>query len=566
MFIFLLFLLLNPLNCFEILSINGTKANEAAIVLTFVNDQILQIKGNDLQKGYRISLQDSDCGNDLPMNLYHKPLKIKNINENNTIGWIRLSWNHTEYIGVYRVCGSIDKEGNNFPITTDLYVAVRSMYEYCHTFGATARAIRDCIKTSAAKVEPRREVDLNYKQFKDPKFETLRDYELSSLSKKMDKKQEKFYKNFVYPKDSINQYDYGMVKLPSGIFMMGSDVINARTDPISGMSSPGEGEYPLRPAKVKSFYMDRTDVTNGQFREFVRKTGYKTDAEEFGWSFVFESLLETNISRYTEYTVKDNPWWHQVKYAYWRQPYGPKSSNKYHLDHPVVHVSWRDANAYCAWRGKRLPTEAEWEFASRGGLEQTIFPWGNEHPDQKPWLGHTEKRKQRCNLFQGQFPFNNTVDDGYFATSPALSFEPNNYGLYNMVGNVWDWVQDEYSIYHDTRPYKLVGDYKSEIAEFDSSRKSVSKRVSKGGSFICFYLCSRNSARQGIDSDSSASNLGFRCAKDLDQNEVEPDYEIHYGKYVTKEALNAGVKIEFSGRTEGDAEKELPPNPDIFHA
>lgn len=212
-----------------------------------------------------------------------------------------------------------------------------------------------------------------------------------------------------------------------------------------------------------------------------------------------------------------------------------------------------------------MPTEAEWEFASRGGLEQNIFPWGNEHPDQKPWSGNLEKREQRCNLFQGQFPFNNTVDDGYFATSPALSFKPNNYGLYNMVGNVWNWVQDEYEVYHDRRPYKVVGNYKPEISPFDLERKTVSKRVSKGGSFICFYLCARNSARQGIDSDSSASNLGFRCAKDLSPQEEEPDYEIHYGQFITKEAIKSGATVDFSGKTEHDAEKELPPAPDIYY-
>lgn len=336
--LFFLFSLYNTVNCFEIKSINGSIAGQAAIILSYTADQILEVKGSDLDESYRISLQDKDCGENMETDLYHIPIPVRKVNKDHTSAWLRLSWNHTEYVGVYKVCGTTEKEGNNFPLFWGIYVAVRSMYEYCHKFGANAHAIRDCVKNSGSSVSPKKEVDLTYTNFHNPKYETLYDFEQSSEYHQLEEKQKQFYSKYHYSNDSINEYDYGMVKLPSGIFMMGSDLINARTDPVSGMSSPGEGEYPLRPAKVKSFYMDKTEVTNGQFREFVRKTGYKTDAEEFGWSFVFESLLETNISRYTEYTVTDNPWWHQIKYAYWRQPYGPKTQNKYHLDHPVVHV------------------------------------------------------------------------------------------------------------------------------------------------------------------------------------------------------------------------------------
>lgn len=304
----------------------------------------MNVYGSGISEKYRVSLQDDQCGKNVPLDKYHEPFYFENVTNDGSYGRLNLPFNHSTYLGIFKLCVSFQLQGSDFSYDTKIYIGIRSLYQLCHRFGATARAIRDCIKTIGDKLEPRQEVELIPSNFQDPIFSNLYEYEHSEKFQSVLQRQEEINKQYKYSPDSINQWDYGMNLLPGGVFMMGSDVLNARTDPVSGMSSPGEGEYPIRPATIKPFFMDRTDVTNGQFREFVRKTGYKTDTEYFGWSFVFETMLDREVARESEYIVKGNPWWHQIVGSYWRLPYGPKSKVPYHLDHPVVHVSYRGKN------------------------------------------------------------------------------------------------------------------------------------------------------------------------------------------------------------------------------
>ena len=183
-------------------------------------------------------------------------------------------------------------------------------------------------------------------------------------------------------------------------------------------------------------------MSNERFARFVLATGHVTEAERFGWSFVFAGLLPADFL--PTRGVEAAPWWRQVFGAQWRRPEGPHSSLEGRLDHPVVHVSWNDALAYCAWAGKRLPTEAEWERAARGGLEGKRFPWGDEE---------TPGGMHRCNVWQGTFPDRNTADDGFVGTAPVTAFAPNGFGLYNTVGNAWEWCADWFDpTYHASGP------------------------------------------------------------------------------------------------------------------
>ncbi|XP_027522625.1 inactive C-alpha-formylglycine-generating enzyme 2 isoform X2 [Corapipo altera] len=200
--------------------------------------------------------------------------------------------------------------------------------------------------------------------------------------------------------------DEGMVQLPGGTFQMGSSSLERR----------GE-EGPVREVTVKPFAVDKHPVTNRDFREFVREKKYKTEAEAFGWSFVFEDFVSEELKKKVTQKLESAPWWLPIEKAFWRQPSGPGSSIKDRLDYPVLHVSWNDAQAFCAWKGKRLPTEEEWEFAARGGLEQRLYPWGNKF------------QPNRTNLWQGDFPRVDTAEDGYHGVSPVTAFPPqNSYG------------------------------------------------------------------------------------------------------------------------------------------
>ncbi|XP_058844856.1 formylglycine-generating enzyme isoform X2 [Acipenser ruthenus] len=222
-----------------------------------------------------------------------------------------------------------------------------------------------------------------------------------------------------------------MVLIPRGVFLMGTD------EP----AIPQDGEGPARRVHIQQFYMDMYEVSNLEFEHFVNATGHVTEAEKFGDSFVFEGLLSEKVKNKITQAVAAAPWWMPVKEANWRQPEGPDSSLADRLEHPVLHVSWNDAVAYCAWAKKRLPTEAEWEYACRGGLENRLFPWGNKL---------LPKDQHYANIWQGDFPAHNTGEDGYTETSPVTAFPPNGYGLYNMVGNAWEWTADWWSVHHST--------------------------------------------------------------------------------------------------------------------
>lgn len=283
----------------------------------------------------------------------------------------------------------------------------------------------------------------------------------------------------------------GMIPIEGGAFKMG-------TDSKEGFAADGEG--PVREVRVNSFYVDRTTVTNAQFSKFVKETGYKTEAERLGWSFVFHHFLPDNILKKDPPFPPDTPWWRGIKGARWDRPEGRGSHIRQRMDHPVVHVSWNDGLAYCTWAGKRLPTEAEWEYAARGGLEQKLYPWGDELvPD----------GEHRCNIWQGAFPDHNSEEDGFTGTAPAQSFKPNGYGLYNVSGNVWEWCLDWFGAYY---PLLMISDNPAGPATGEA-------KVIRGGSYLCHRsYCNRYrvAARTANTPDSSTGNMGFRCVKDAD--------------------------------------------------
>ena len=215
-----------------------------------------------------------------------------------------------------------------------------------------------------------------------------------------------------------------LVELTGGEFWMGAS---------DGDGDPFDGEGPLHTVQLRPFSIAPTSVTNTEFAAFCDATGYVTLAESDGWSFVFAGLLPDD---FPTRGVAAAPWWRQVEGADWRHPAGPHTTFTDLADHPVAHVTWDDAVAYCRWSGTRLPTEAEWEFAARGGLDRKRFPWGDEL---EPGGEH------RMNVFQGQFPGLDTAADGYAGTAPVRSFRPNGYGLYETSGNVWEWCADWFS-------------------------------------------------------------------------------------------------------------------------
>ncbi|KAH3766258.1 sulfatase-modifying factor 1 [Pelomyxa schiedti] len=370
-----------------------------------------------------------------------------------------------------------------------------------------------------------------------------------------------------------------LVMLPGGVFIMGT---NDTTN--QALFDDADGESPARFVNVNPFKISKYAITNAEFARFVLKTGYVTDAEKYGWAFVFEPLLSEQMSQTCTEAAYFAPWWVKVEGADWKHPHGPDSSVKGLSDHPVVQMSWNDANQFCSWYtpGGRLPTEAEWEYASRGGVDGNMFPWGNEM---------TPEGKHRMNIWQSSIPSDylpkknlyingeyylvadqdqgmqiyltppteglyltasehsaedinqlqtvsdtqpeyikvvlegdqkvmasiktthafyssgNSLDDGYIGTCPVEEYGPqNDFGMHNMVGNVWEWVADWWTTHHQvTFPY----------LENPAGPESGDKKVLKGGSFICNWLTCprmRPSGRKGLPPDSGSDTLGFRCA------------------------------------------------------
>lgn len=301
----------------------------------------------------------------------------------------------------------------------------------------------------------------------------------------------------------------GMVYIPAGEFEMGAADQAGRAD-----------EYPRHKVKLSGFWIDITEVTNASFSKFVKETGYITTAERKpDWEemkkqlppgtpkppdsvFVAASLV-FSAPKYVNNLNDASQWWTWKKGADWKHPQGLNSNIKGKENYPVVHVSWDDAMAYCKWAGKRLPTEAEWEYASRGKLADALYPWGNEE---------IEKGKPKANTWQGNFPIKNTNWDGYNGLAAVKQFKPNGYGLYDMAGNVWEWCSDWYRPdYYEHAP---SNNPQGPSDSYDPMEPSTPKKVVRGGSFMCnASYCSgyRVTSRMKTSTDTSLEHTGFRC-------------------------------------------------------
>jgi formylglycine-generating enzyme required for sulfatase activity len=314
----------------------------------------------------------------------------------------------------------------------------------------------------------------------------------------------------------MNRPPEGMVWIPGGEFTMGTNDRMGHID-----------EKPAHRVRVDGFWMDETDVTNAQFQAFVDATGYVTTAEKpIDPDEILkqsppgtpkpspEKLVPSSIVfQMTREPVKNfqdvRQWLKLTPGANWRHPEGPGSDIEGKEDHPVVHVSWHDAVAYAKWAGKRLPTEAEWEFAARGGLDGKTYVWGDDaYSADNP----------RCNCWQGEFPWQNTKKDGYVRTSPVKAFPPNGYGLYDMAGNVWQWCSDWYSrdLYRGRAGQGVIVNPTGPESSRDPGQPYAQLRCQKGGSFLCspeFCWRFRPSARHGCSPESGLSHAGFRCVK-----------------------------------------------------
>jgi sulfatase modifying factor 1 len=299
-----------------------------------------------------------------------------------------------------------------------------------------------------------------------------------------------------------------MVRLPGGTFLMGSD-------------HHYQEEAPAHRVTVGPFWIDRMPVTNREFRRFVQATGYVTVAEVApdpkDYPGALSHMLKPGSMVFAPPGHPVDPrdwsqWWRFAFDANWRRPYGPGRSIPEFGDHPVVHVAYRDAEAYAAWAGKQLPTEAEWEYAARGGFEGAEFAWGDEL---------TPGGRHMANIWQGLFPHENLAADGYPRTSPVMAFPPNGYGLFDMIGNVWEWTADWFAAGHAAEPPKACciptnprgGEMAGSYDECDAPAR-IPRKVVKGGSHLCapnYCRRYRPAARHAQPIDSGTSHIGFRC-------------------------------------------------------
>lgn len=321
--------------------------------------------------------------------------------------------------------------------------------------------------------------------------------------------------------DSLNEDDrqikvslVGMAFIPAGNFVMGAADEEGRAD-----------EYPAHEVSMHGFWIDQTEVTNAQFAAFVKATGYVTEAERKpdweelkkqlppGTPKPADELLQPASLTFKKPAGRVNindasQWWRWTEGANWRHPQGPEDDIAGKDNHPVTQVSWTDAAAYAKWAGKRLPTEAEWEYAARGGLKGKSYPWGDEEPG---------KGKAKANTWQGEFPYNDLKADGFASVAPVKSFAANGYGLYDMSGNVWEWTADWYK----ADGYKTLkgrqSNPKGPAESFDPEEPTVPKKVIRGGSFMCHSsYCKgyRVSSRMKSSIDTGLENTGFRCVAD----------------------------------------------------
>jgi len=284
---------------------------------------------------------------------------------------------------------------------------------------------------------------------------------------------------------SLLEHDF--VTLGGGLFRMGSDAVDC---------IPGNGEGPARDVWLSPFGLAAATVTNAQFGAFVRATHHVTDAERVGSSFVFWLQLPEPLRQQAQPVSRRIPWWIEVLDACWQRPEGLGSHIAERPDHPVVHVSWHDAQAYCRWAACRLPSEAEWEFAARGGMAGTRYSWGDASPFAP---------SPRCNIWRGGFP-DAPAPDWPVGTVVALAFDPNPFGLHNMLGNVWEWCEDWFD-----PAYHGITSSADPLQQKTSGQRSL-----RGGSFLCHdSYCNRYrvSARTGNTALTTASNIGFRVAR-----------------------------------------------------
>lgn len=300
--------------------------------------------------------------------------------------------------------------------------------------------------------------------------------------------------------DGNGSHPIEQAKIPAGTFAMGDAFAEGYA---------ADGEAPVHDVTVSSFSIDVTTVTNAAFAAFVRETGYRTESETFGYSAVFHHQFRGDEGDELGH-VAEAPWWLGIAGADWRHPGGRHTNIDGLDDHPVVHVSWNDAQAYCRWAGRRLPTEAEWEYASRGGLAGARFPWGDE-------LGADDATDDgwQCNIWQGDFPRLNAARDGWESTAPVRTFMPNGYGLWQTVGNVWEWCADDFDPAY----------YRRSPALDPTGPDGAPAKVMRGGSFLChasYCYRYRNAARSSNTPDSATCNMGFRTVARAERGNAEP--------------------------------------------